>query len=342
MRRPLIAMAIGALALASSATPARAADNCVLVAQGNRLVLQASCTTDATILVPDGKTLDGNGHTITGVDPIGGHFRGAVVANAGARASVVDLTVTVAVLVNACDAGADRLRGILLEGASGRIARNTVVDINQGLSGCQEGNGIEVRNLAPGAPEVHVDIHDNVVTGYQKTGIVTNGAVRTTIRGNRVDGLGPVGYIARNGIQVGYGARATVVANVVAGNAYTGAGWVSGGILVVGGPYYGGEYTRNTQITLNRVEGNDVGVYISQFEADLSAPPTPTSINVVANRIVNDGCTNGLYQAGVSDAGTGDRIIANGISGVGYAAPCGVEIDAEEPYAHDATVRGNK
>lgn len=39
-----------------------------------------------------------------------------------------------------------RLRGILFDGAAGSITHNTVTNINQGASGCQEGNGIEVRN----------------------------------------------------------------------------------------------------------------------------------------------------------------------------------------------------
>ena len=58
-----------------------------------------------------------------------------------------------------------------------------------------------------------------------------------TISNNTVTGEGPVDYIAQNGIQLGYGAKATVTGNTVTGNAYTGAnGASSGGILVVGGP----------------------------------------------------------------------------------------------------------
>ena len=38
--------------------------------------LDADCTTDETIFVPDGFNLDGNRNTITSVDPTGDHFRG--------------------------------------------------------------------------------------------------------------------------------------------------------------------------------------------------------------------------------------------------------------------------
>ena len=41
--------------------------------------LLSDCTTDHTIVVTNGWTLDGDGYSITGVDPAGGHFLGAVV-----------------------------------------------------------------------------------------------------------------------------------------------------------------------------------------------------------------------------------------------------------------------
>ena len=106
------------------------------------------------------------------MNPSGDHFRGPIVKNAGPFAVVRNLGVTASSLANVCDDGADRLRGILFEGASGIIANNTVVDINQGASGRQEGNGIEMRN-APfdtGGSDVLVWISGNTVSNYRKTG----------------------------------------------------------------------------------------------------------------------------------------------------------------------------
>lgn len=197
------------------------------------LTLLADCTTDHTLLVPDGWTLDGNGFSITGVDPVGGHFLGAVVRNGGGVAHVTDLAVTVSGLADACDAGDDRLRGILFEGAAGSITNNVVTGINQGASGCQEGNAIEVRN-APfddTGSDLTVTITDNTVSDYQKTGIVVNGSVAATITGNTAVGVGPVNYIAQNGIQIGFGATAVVRGNAMSGNDYTPKSYVSCGLL---------------------------------------------------------------------------------------------------------------
>jgi hypothetical protein len=212
---------------------AQATTTCVFNVVGTTMTLAGDCTTDATITVPDTFTLDGAGYTITAADPPSGHFLGPVIKNGGTSATVENLTVTTSGLANVCDAGNDRLRGILFDGASGAIVENAVIDINQGASGCQEGNGIEVRNAPfdPTGYDLAVLISNNTVTGYQKNGITANGSVAATISGNVVTGAGPVNYIAQNGIQVGFGATGAVYGNVVSGNDYTPPDWVACGIL---------------------------------------------------------------------------------------------------------------
>jgi predicted extracellular nuclease len=187
--------------------------------------LTGDCTTSTTVTVPNGWTLEGAGHTITAYDPAGGHFRGAVVANAGSVANVRDVRITGYRLADVCDAGVDALRGILLDGASGVLAGNRVVDLRQGASGCQEGNGIEVRNapFTTRGRDVVVAVTGNEVRGYQKTGIAVNGSVLTLVHGNTVQGSGKVPYIAQNGVQVAFGAAGVVSHNTITNNYYTGA-----------------------------------------------------------------------------------------------------------------------
>ncbi len=230
-----------------------AATTCTFTTVKKTMTLNANCTTDSSIVVPNGFTLDGAGHTIMAVDPSLGHFTGGVIQNGGAVANVTNLVVTVSGLADICDAGANRLRGVLFDGASGSITNVKALNINQGASGCQEGNAIEVRNFGSSATTNRVTIDGNTVTGYQKTGIVANGDVDATITNNVVDGLGPVGYIARNGIQIGFGGTGMVKRNQVSGNSYTGSSDASGGILVVGGPGYGGDFCVNIQIDKNVV-----------------------------------------------------------------------------------------
>ncbi|MBZ0275957.1 MAG: right-handed parallel beta-helix repeat-containing protein, partial [Anaerolineae bacterium] len=244
----------------------------------------------------------------------------------------------------------NRLRGIMFEGANGVIEHNTVTGINQGASGCQEGNAIEVRNFGAVDWTPFVKIRWNVISDYQKTGIVTNGNVQVQVNDNIVTGVGPIGYIAQNGIQIGYGAQAIVMRNQVSGNSYTGTSTVSGGIIVVGGPYYGEAYTVGTQIVGNTVTNNDIGIFLSNLAADGGAPATDTNVKVVNNIISSSALQNHYggfgYQAGISDVGNNDKMINNTISGAGYdpaANPTAytVAIDADPSFTDRPKVHAN-
>jgi parallel beta-helix repeat protein len=323
---------------------------CNFATSGKTMTLTNDCTTSVSIIVPNGFTLDGAGHTITAEDPVGGHFVGGVIQNGGATANVTNVKITTNLLADVCDAGVNRLRGILFDGASGNITDNVVTNINQNqgavFSGCQEGNAIEVRNFGLSPTTVRARIDGNTISGYQKTGIVVNGDADGTVTDNTVTGDGPQDHIAQNGIQIGFGATAQVKHNQVSGNAYTG-GDVSGGILVVAGPFYGSAYSVGDQIINNTLTGNDIGVWLSQIDAATNPPTTATNAKVVGNIISNSAVTNGLvYQAGIADQGNNDKIINNTISGAGYDpnTPPGstFAIDADTSFTNRPKVHANK
>ncbi|MFS8084221.1 MAG: right-handed parallel beta-helix repeat-containing protein, partial [Acidobacteriota bacterium] len=268
--------------------------------------LNADCIATASIIVPNGFTLDGAGHTITATDPSGNHFTGGVIQNGGATADVTKVTINTIGLSDVCDTGANRLRGILFDSASGSITDSRVLNINQGAgSTCDEGNAIEVRNFGPSPTTSRVRIEGNIVSGYQKGGIVANGNVDATITGNLVDGLGPSPLIARNGIQLGFGATGMVKRNQVSGNEYIGPEpFAASGVLIIAGPGFAGPgfdspYSVGSQIDQNTISENDVGVWVVEIDADGNPPSTMTNVKVVNNTISKSGVTNS-YQAGVS------------------------------------------
>jgi parallel beta helix pectate lyase-like protein len=304
--------------------PACTRPACAFALETGRVLLAAECTTDLPLFIPDDFTFDGQGHTVTAVDPPSGHFTGAILRNRGSTARVRNVTVTASGLADLCEAGAARLRGILLEGASGEVVDSAVSGLAKGAStsGCQEGFGIEVRNDDASRGPFRVDVLRNRVSGYQKAGILAVGAVEVTITGNTVEGGGPVAHIARNGIQVSNGARGSVTDNSVSGNAYTGAtGDTGAGIVVSGGSYYGAGTPLSTGLVIegNTLTGNDIGISLSQLEGSGgTAPSTPTRIRVAGNVLSNGAATNPSYQAAIADFGTGNVITSNTVSGPGY------------------------
>jgi parallel beta-helix repeat protein len=237
-------------------------NNCVFVTVGNQYKLQNDCVTQATILIPQGKTLNGQHHTITAVDPAGGHFLGAVVKNAGSKASVKNLKLSANNLAVVCDDGANRLRGILFDGANGEITNNIILAVNQGNSGCQEGNGIEARNFGPGDVDIttgqrkYVVIKNNLVQKFNKGGIVANGYLDADIKNNVVKSANLSSYTAANGVQVGFNARAEVDNNRIEGNQWSGGGdYAATAILVY--------QAKDSNVVGNTITGNsDIGIAV--------------------------------------------------------------------------------
>ena len=245
--------------LALGTLPVQAATDCTFTTVGSTMFLDADCVTDATIGVPDGVTLDGRSHSITAVDPDFGHFLGPVVTNEGSLAYISNLVVQAQDLMNICDGGADRLRGIMFEGASGAIWQTTVQGINQGSSGCQEGSGIEVRKApfdGSHRATVAVEISQNVIENYQKTGIVCNGDVVCDIHHNFSSESATQENLAANSVQLGFGATGTVSMNHIAGNQWLGpSNFVATAVLIIAAD--------GVTIERNNIGGNsDVGLFL--------------------------------------------------------------------------------
>jgi hypothetical protein len=348
MNRKKLAMVLASAVLTLAITAIASAQVCTFTTVKKTMTLNADCVTTTSIVVPNGYTLNGAGHTITGMDPLGNHFKGGVIQNGGASANVTSVTVTVAGLADICDGGADRLRGILFDGASGSITYTNVTNINQGASGCQEGNGIEVRNFGSSASTNKVVIDGNTVTGYQKNGITANGNVDAAINDNLVDALGPVAYIARNGIQIGFGGTGMIKRNTVLGNSYTGSSTISTGVLIFSDQSAGDPLCVGVQVMQNTIRENDIGVLAEQYGFDgFNAPTSATNVKIVNNTLSKAGVTNGyIYQAAVADIGNNDKIIANDISGAGYdpntLPGATFAVDADPSFTNRAKVHANK
>lgn len=279
--------------------------DCTFTTSGTTMTLNGDCTTDGTISIPDGMTLDGGGHTITAVDPPAAHFLGAIVTNGGTIAHVRNLTLTASGLASACKAGADRLRGIMFEGASGSITDNTIDGVNKGASGCQEGNSIEVRNAPFDGTHPNtqtVEISGNTVTNYQKTGILANGDVLVSINKNDVGASATQHNLAANGIQLGFGAAGEVVKNKVEGNQWFGpSDFAATAVLVY--------LTGPVNVSKNHIRGNaGIGIY------GLADGGTYDN-----NKVFDEGPDGGHYDIGVGNYGANNAFTNNKVKGYDVA-----------------------
>ena len=306
------------------------ASSCTFERSKRVMRLVADCTTDQTIWVPDEMTLNGDGHTITAVDPAGGHFIGAIVENAGATANVRDLRLT-ASIANVCDDADARLAGIRFTDASGTISGNVLAGVTQryadgSVSGCQEGFSIWVRSRSWTGPSFDVVIDENSVSDYLKEGIFASGNVGARITDNVVRGSGPQSGQAQYGIEVTTSAPGRVERNRIFDNVYTGAyPAFAGGI--------NSDSASGLVVSNNEIVRSSAGI---QLFANRNA-------HVVNNSVTGDRGTpcpafSGPGQPcrfGVQISGSDDRITANRF------AVLDVGIDILQP-ARRITLSGNK
>jgi hypothetical protein len=262
----------------------------------------------------------------------------------GVQVTASDLTVEGNWPNNVCY---DSLYGILVGGgASLSLSDSTVERIGAyPLNGCQGGVGIEA-GYAPTGQIGHAKLTDDTVETYQKNGITIDGPGSTAdIDDIVVAGSGPTSQIAQNGIQVSYGATASVTRSSITGNNYTGLNFASSaGILLFGG---GGsvcgvgpssQLVKHATFTFNKLVGNDIGIYMGNYNAACTAAADTPTMNTACSNVIenNNGYPGGHpsadanlsgfstnpdvgYQAGVQDTGDRDAICDNIISGAGYA-----------------------
>lgn len=277
--------------------PASAQAACEFATAGSTMFLLNDCVTIEPIEVPDGITLDGGFHAITAADPAGGSFRGPVIRARGGSASVVNTAIAAQGLRDVCHEGADRLRGIYFEGASGVIRGNAVNGIHKTGSACEEGTAIEVRNPWNNGSTAMVTIEANIVDGYQKAGLVLHGGVDATVRGNAIGASASQHLLAANSIQVGPGGRATVEDNVIIGNSHADPDAAATAILLVGS-------APGTTVRSNTILGNaDVGIHVM---ADGAV--------VAGNDLIDEG-PDGAWDIGLVNLGDGNLFSGNRVDG---------------------------
>lgn len=188
----------------------------------------------------------------------------AIITITGASTAATVGNLTVQGLV---DPGVAALTGIFVGGnATATIRQNRILDIREktltGLGSDEDYNAIRVGFGALG--EVgHATVSGNIIGGYQKAGIVVDGAgstatvLRNTVTGSvRTDPMHPVPY----GIQVSRGALAQVTSNKVFNNGHTNGAALSVGILLF-------EAASAVEVIGNVAKGNDTGICVKQTNA---------------------------------------------------------------------------
>jgi hypothetical protein len=306
-----IALIVAAVILLPSA--ARAQGTCSFLFVNDIQYLQDDCQTDTPIELGEGITFDGGAHTIEAIDAPDRPFAGGVIVARNRWAAVVNTTILTSLTAAVCLDGADVLRGIYFDGASGQIQNNTIAVSRPGVD-CAEGNGIEVRNNTREGDPTTVLIKGNVLDRYQKTAVVVHGNVDATIDTNAI-GSSTLRQLVPNGIQVGPRATARIQNNLIVGR-FTRSpfGQPQGGAAILLADSGSG-----TIVDENTIEGaSDVGIYVSADSATVTR-------NVVRHSDANSVSSFGIVNDGEANVFHGNVVTGFGTStwGVESARPAG-------------------
>jgi hypothetical protein len=127
--------------------------------------------------------------------------------------------------------------GVVASAAAVDVTHTSIHDIGETpLNGSQHGVGvlyttIDQAGVSTGSAATGT-LSGTTITNYQKNGVVVSGpGASVTVQNNTVTGQGRISYIAQNGIQISFGASATVMGNNVSKNFYVPKSFVACGLL---------------------------------------------------------------------------------------------------------------
>ncbi len=217
-------------------------------------------------------------------------------------------------------------------GGSAKIKNNLITKIrNEPLSGNQEGIGILVSQ--PNVPgTTRAEIEDNVITDYQKGGIVVSvglglvdvddivpgAGAHAEIEDNIITGVGITSVIGQNGIQISDAATAEIEDNEISGNFFADSN-VAGtaGILIT-------DFAGPTEVSKNKVFNNQIGIWVIDT----------TDVEVEKNKVYNNS-EGGIFVDSSSDVEVSKNDVYNNeFYGISLWGSTDVEISENDVFGN--------
>jgi nitrous oxidase accessory protein NosD len=217
------------------------------------------------------------------------------------------------------------LIGILYQNSSGIIEHNAVrnTKLAVSLNGCQSGTAILVQTS--GGKTSKVSIADNSIHDYQKNGITSNEAgTESAITDNVVTGLGPTPGAAQNGIQIGFGAKGSILRNTITDNVWSpcislaNCAFDATGILIF--------QSDDVRVEHNSVATNQVGIFVGGQRGEIESNNVSNSLVLIGidlagdNNVASRNDVSNSGQAAILVEGNDNRVQSNEIT----EAPIGI------------------
>ncbi len=234
-----------------------------------------------TIIQPTSLTTDNNDPDSSSPEAVIVSFTGTT--SAGLSNITVDGSQAIEPSDGACDL---EYIGVEFANAGGALSSDTVTGVQEqpGYFGCQGGDSAVYVANNDGGPHA-VTMTTLNVNKYNKDGITcVNAGTSCTITGSKVNGIGPTGLTAQNGIEIFQASAAKITGTTVTNNTYTSPDYTgpgtyatsASGVLV----FQAGALT----LSKNTLNHNDINAYLLADNTDY-APPAQGVWTVTGNAI---------------------------------------------------------
>lgn len=284
--------------------------------------LRADCAATAPLVLLDGVTFDGNGHTMWVVDGEMAPFEGNVILGYGGTASVRNVTIDGSNLTQSCEQG-QHLQGVRFFDVEGTISHVTVKHLNPDPE-TMCGHGIVIEGpetIEDGRQVSTTTVEHSTIQQVGGIGIFVWDAVHATITGNVVTGAGNrgIGFL-------GPAATGAVTENTVGGTGHIGIGIDGSTAVIIAGNAVTDSATAGivaqNGATKVRIEGNQIkgarfGVIFDQES---------TSGSATANQVA-DMVNGGIVASAGAEATVSANHIAD-VDGNGVASLSGATVTA--------------
>lgn len=205
--------------------------------------------------------------------------------------------------------------GIYVDGGNAKINGSSVTNVGDTpFDGVQYGWGIGFVTTASGSIPASGEVTNTKVSKYQKGGIVIWGVGSSaTLSNDTVTGLGPINFIAQNGVEFVYG-NGSVSDSKISGFSYQGgtsscpdenyfgAGCAqSAGILLYDAP-------ANTTVTGNKVSASDMGISLYDDSSVSTTTPYLVSDNTLTKDYGYGIVFDGVYATSTNNSLNGNPV----------------------------------
>jgi hypothetical protein len=210
---------------------------------------------------------------------------------------------------------------LVVGGATATVTDSTISHIRSNpITGVgNTGQAIQIGGARGSGLVGNGTITNDIITDYQKSGILVRGGSSATITGNTITGVGPTAAVAQNGIQVDLGATATITGNTITGNEFANSTPdptntdQATGILIDNFPPVipGGTITvsNNTIGGTAAGAGNDLGISSSDPEITVAISGNTLQGNRFEGVLVSDG-TATVSNNNISGSNIGVAVLA--------------------------------